>query len=55
MEIRFKADRIFLKPLRSDRSFRVEIDTGEYEAEAMKEILTLPEGIYEISITPVVE
>ena len=54
-KITFKADRVIVKSFRTDRSFRVELDTGEYEIKAMQELLGLPEGVYKIEITPVIE
>lgn len=54
-KITFKADGILVKKLRTDKSFRVELDTGEYELRAMQELMGLPEGVYEITIVPVIE
>jgi len=55
MEIKFRADRVFLKPLRTDHSFRVELDVGKYEKQEMIKVLILPKGMYKITIEPDVE
>lgn len=53
--IQFKADKVRIKSQTLDGGINVEIRTGEYEADAVKEILTLPEGVYKIQITPDIE
>ena len=53
--VKFKGYNLFLKQMRTDKGFRVEIDVSQDQYEYLKEIPVLPEGIYEIQITPVVE
>lgn len=45
---------LFLKAFR-DKGFRVEIDISEDQYDAVKDIPKMPEGIYKITIEPVVE
>jgi hypothetical protein len=52
MKVNFKGYNVWIKPLRSDRSFRVEIDVGLDEYDNIKEIPKLVEGVYEIEIKP---
>lgn len=55
-EITFKTDKIIVKTFRTDKSFRVELDTGEYEIDAMKELLGAPDNVvYDVTIKPVVD
>jgi hypothetical protein len=54
MEIKFRGENIFVQPLRTDKSFRVTIDTGLDEYDSIKDIPKLPaEQNYEIVIRPV--
>ena len=46
---------IVLQFLRTDKSVRVIIDTSMDEYDKIKDIPKLPEGIYKIEITPVIE
>lgn len=55
MEIKFKGYNVWLKPLRSDKSFRVEIDVGLDEYDNIKEIPKLIEGVYRVNIEPDIE
>ena len=52
MKIQFKADKVIAYPILADRSFKVVLYGGEYQKEAAKEIWTLPEGVYNITIEP---
>jgi hypothetical protein len=54
-KIIFKGYNLYLKTMRSDKSFRVEIDVGLDEYDNIKELPKLPEGIYEITLKPEVE
>jgi len=51
-KITFTADKVFVKRMRSDNSFRVELDTGEYSLPQMQELMGAPEGVYRITIEP---
>jgi len=55
MEIKFQGYNVNLKYLISDKSVRVMIDTSKDQYDNVKEIPKLPEGIYEITIKPVIE
>ena len=47
---------IFLKTFKSNKdSFRVEIDAGKESYDVLKEIPNLPEGLYKITIEPIIE
>ena len=48
----FKAYNIFLKTMRSDKSFRVEMDVSLDEYDKIKELPKIAEGIYNINIEP---
>lgn len=45
----------FLKPLKSDKSWRVEIEVSEDQYNIVKEIPNLPEGVYRVTIEPIIE
>ena len=53
--VKFQGYNIFLKQMRTDKGFRVEIDVSQDQYEYLKEIPILPEGIYEVVIKPVVD
>lgn len=47
---------IFLKTLKSNKdSFRVEIETGKDQYNALKEIPNMPQGLYKVIIEPIIE
>ena len=51
MKLEFVGETPFLKTFKSNRdSFRVEIDTGKYSWEQIKDIPNLPEGTYKVTI-----
>lgn len=54
-EMEFKGYNIFVKQLRADRGFRVEIDVSEDQWDELKEIPNMPEGVYKILIEPIIE
>lgn len=54
-KIEFTGYGIFLKQMRTDKGFRVEIDASQDEYKNLVEIPTLPEGLYSIKIEPIVE
>ena len=54
-EIRFLGYNLFLQHLRTDKSTRVTIDISQDEYKNVAEIPVLPEGVYEVTIRPVVE
>lgn len=55
MEIKFNGYNLSLQFLRTDKSVRVLIDTSMDQYDKIKEIPKLPDGVYEIKITPAVE
>lgn len=55
MKINFEGYNIQLVFLRTDKSVRVTIDTSLNQWDNIKEVPTLPEGIYEIEIRPVIQ
>lgn len=55
MEIKFNGYNLNLKYLKSDKSVRVEIETSQDQYNVVKEIPNLPEGVYRITIEPVIE
>ena len=55
MSIRFVGYNIFLKQMRTDKGFRVEIDVSQDEYKNLVEIPTLPEGLYKVTLEPIVE
>ncbi len=48
----FKAYNLFLKTMRSDKSFRVEMDISLDEYDNVKDIPKMVEGVYKIVISP---
>ena len=54
-KITFTGYNICLQFLRIDKSVRVIIDTSMDEYDKIKDIPKLPEGIYKIEITPIIE
>lgn len=56
-KIEFKGYKIFYQPLRSDDSGRITIDISNDELENVQDILLkrLPDGMYRIEITPIIE
>lgn len=56
MKMQFDGYGIFLKTFKSNKdSFRVEIDCGKESYDVLKEIPNLPEGVYKITIEPIIE
>lgn len=53
--IKFVAYNPSLKYLISDKSVRVSFETSQDQYNLVKEIPNLPEGLYEITITPIIE
>lgn len=53
--LKFNGFNIFVKQLRTDKGFRIEIDTDLSQYDLIKDIPKLPDGIYEITIKPIVE
>ena len=53
-EIKFKGHNLFLQHLRTDKSTRVTIDISQDEYKNVAQIPVLPEGVYEITIKPVI-
>jgi len=51
-KIEFRADKVVLYPILTDKSFKVVLYVGEYEKQIMKEIVGLPEGVWKIQISP---
>ena len=55
-KIQFNGYDLFLKTFKSNKdSFRVEIDCGKESYDVLKEIPNLPEGVYKITITPIID
>jgi len=54
-KIVFKGYDVFLKQLRTDKGFRIEVDTGLDEYDNIKDIPKLPSGVYKIIIEPEIE
>ncbi len=52
MAIIFEGYNIVLRFLRADKSWRIEIDVSDDQKEALKKIMDLPDGIFEIEIRP---
>lgn len=52
MNLEFKAYNLFLKTMRSDKSFRVEMDISLDEYDNIKELPKIAEGVYKIKIEP---
>ena len=55
MEIKFTAYNLNLKYLISDKSVRVMMETSKDQYNLVKEIPNLPEGVYEVTIKPIIE
>lgn len=55
MEIKFQAYNPSLKYLVSDKSVRVSFETSQDQYDIVKEIPNLPEGVYEVTVRPVIE
>ena len=53
--ITFKGSGLFIKQLRTDRGFRVEIDVSQDQYKEIATIPALPEAIYQVTIEPVIE
>ena len=53
--MKFKAYNLFLKTMRSDKSFRVEMDISLDEYDNVKELPKMAEGIYEVEIKPEIQ
>ncbi len=51
----FNGYNLTLKYLKSDKSVRVEIETSQDQYNVVKEIPNLPEGVYKITIEPIIE
>ena len=51
----FNGYNIYLQFLKTDKSVRVLIDTSKDQYDNIKEIPNLPEGLYKITISPIVE
>lgn len=55
-KITFNGYGLFLRTFKSNKdSFRVEIETGKDSYDVLKEIPNMPEGVYKITIEPVIE
>lgn len=55
-KIEFKGYGLFLRTFKSNRdSFRIEIEAGKESYNVLKEIPNLPEGVYRITIEPIIE
>ena len=56
MAIQFQGYNIIPKYLKTDKSWRIEIDVSQDQIDNIEEVIKiLPEGIYDIKITPIVE
>ena len=55
METKFTGHNIFLKQMRSDKGFRVEIDADQSQYPELAKIPMLAKGLYEIIIKPIVK
>ena len=53
--IKFNGYNLNLKYLKSDKSVRVEIETSQDQYNTVKEIPNLPEGVYVVTITPLID
>lgn len=54
-QTKFQGYNIIIQFLRTDKSFRITIDTGRDQWENIKDIPLLPDGIYNITIEPEVD
>lgn len=55
-KITFNGYGLFLRTFKSNKdSFRVEIEAGKDSYDVLKEIPNMPEGVYRITIEPVIE
>lgn len=55
MVIKFDAYNLNLKYLVSDKSVRVMMETSKDQYDVVKEIPNLPEGVYKVTIEPIIE
>lgn len=53
--MQFSGYNLTLKYLKSDKSVRVEIETSQDQYDVIKEIPNLPEGLYRVTIEPIIE
>ena len=55
-KVTFISDRVLVKTMRSDDSFRVECDTGEYSLKEMQQLMGFVKGVpYRVTIEPEIE
>lgn len=48
--MKFKADKVSIRGPKVDGSYVVSLEVGEYERNKLTEILTLPEGVVDVTI-----
>ena len=52
MKVKLLVDKIRISGPRIDGSYTISLEVGEYEKGNLARLLILPEGVYEVEITP---